>query len=74
MLNRFQILPLTLQFTMSLTNNKDLLAITNKKGKNNNFFIEPHTVYGMIKLSPIQIIGLYLQVELKVIEIINITF
>ncbi len=49
MLNRFQMIPLTLQFTMSLTNNKDLLAITNKKGKNNNFFLEPHTVYGMIK-------------------------
>ena len=39
MLNRFQMIPLTLQFAMTLNNNKDLLAITNKKGKNNNFFV-----------------------------------
>ena len=39
MFNRLQMIPLTLQFTMSLNNNKDPLAITNKKGKNNNFFM-----------------------------------
>ena len=65
MLNRFQMIPLTLQFTMSLTNNKDLLAITNKKGKNNNFFIgatyslwddkiKPYTNYRIVSASGAQ--------------------
>ncbi len=65
MLNRFQMIPLTLQFAMTLNNNKDLLAITNKKGKNNNFFvgatyslwedkIKPYTNYRIVSASGAQ--------------------
>jgi len=39
MLNRFQKIPLTLKFALSLNNDENLLDVTNKKSKISNFFV-----------------------------------